>query len=308
MDQVGRELNAYEKRFIDFNVTGMGLEIAPYFNPFFSKEKHNVLYTDYISNEEIKSKASTNPSAINSTPPDIDFVWTPGVLLRQCAPAYIVFDYAVASHVMEHVPNPIRWLNEILQVLKIGGRLRLILPDRRESNDYFRAETTTAELLSWWVRDLSIPSPEQIADFMLFGMGDGIYDGFRDGVPVRPNKQYSVSDAISMMRHTVATGQYIDVHCSVWSRDGFIKTIAEVTSIGLLNIEIVPISDSPTEFTVDLIKLGDPALDVFEFSKNSRTEPTTAVSPPPDNSTTAAPHRSRFCSWLRSGVHRQPQP
>jgi len=38
------------------------------------------------------------------------------------------FDKVIASHVIEHLDDPIMFLKEVRRILKIGGRLTLILP------------------------------------------------------------------------------------------------------------------------------------------------------------------------------------
>ncbi len=52
------------------------------------------------------------------------------------------FDYVLSSHVLEHVPNTIRTLNEWLRVLKPGGVLFTILPHAERTVDRFREVTT----------------------------------------------------------------------------------------------------------------------------------------------------------------------
>src|SRR5437879_5294850 len=111
------------------NVAGHGIEIAPYFNPFLAKSEFNIVYTDYVSTEDLRNKAAGNPTAVNRAVPEIDFVWKPGKPLKQCIGTAEPFDYALASHVVEHVPNTIGWLNDIFSILKDGAVLALIIPN-----------------------------------------------------------------------------------------------------------------------------------------------------------------------------------
>lgn len=69
-----------------------------------------------------------------------------GSLVEQCrdlAP----FDYAVASHVFEHLPNPVGWLRDVAALLVPRGVIALAVPDRRFTFDFFRRETTAARIL-----------------------------------------------------------------------------------------------------------------------------------------------------------------
>jgi trans-aconitate methyltransferase len=92
--------------------------------------RHDVRYVDCIDNDTIIKKAAENPGSVGREIPRIDWVWTPGKRLRSCIPAHVAFDYCVATHVMEHVPDTIGWLNQIFEVMHDGAVLALALPDR----------------------------------------------------------------------------------------------------------------------------------------------------------------------------------
>jgi SAM-dependent methyltransferase len=52
-----------------------------------------------------------------------------------------VYDFLLASHVLEHVANPLRALEEWRRVLRPGGAMLVIVPDRRGTFDHRRAPT-----------------------------------------------------------------------------------------------------------------------------------------------------------------------
>ncbi|MCW2968114.1 MAG: Methyltransferase type 11 [Solirubrobacteraceae bacterium] len=56
-------------------------------------------------------------------------------------------DFVVASHVLEHIEDPIGALENMLRVLRPGGILFLILPDARETFDAARERTTVEHLV-----------------------------------------------------------------------------------------------------------------------------------------------------------------
>jgi ubiquinone/menaquinone biosynthesis C-methylase UbiE len=52
------------------------------------------------------------------------------------------YDFVVASHVLEHIANPLRALQEWKRVLKPGGALLALVPDRRHTFDHKRPFTS----------------------------------------------------------------------------------------------------------------------------------------------------------------------
>lgn len=57
------------------------------------------------------------------------------------------FDVVIASHVIEHLANPLKALVELQRVLRPGGRLVLIVPDRHHTFDSARVPTPFAHVL-----------------------------------------------------------------------------------------------------------------------------------------------------------------
>lgn len=58
------------------------------------------------------------------------------------------YDFVIASHCLEHVANPLKAVAEWIRVLKPGGALMIIVPDKRFVFDHKRSYTTFEHLLS----------------------------------------------------------------------------------------------------------------------------------------------------------------
>ena len=56
-------------------------------------------------------------------------------------------DFVVASHFLEHCRNPIGTLETFFRVLKLGGKLYLVVPDKRFTFDVNRPTTTLERIL-----------------------------------------------------------------------------------------------------------------------------------------------------------------
>ena len=75
-------------------------------------------------------------------------------------------DYVLASHVLEHVANPVRALAEWYRVVRPGGIIYLIVPDRRTTWEHARSLTTVDHMLDDYVRGTTAVDPTHIDEFV----------------------------------------------------------------------------------------------------------------------------------------------
>lgn len=73
-------------------------------------------------------------------------------------------DYVCASHVLEHLTNPIKAIREWSRILKPGGVLWLKVPDKRKTFDVSRERTKLSHLIEDFERDVPIDDPTHIED------------------------------------------------------------------------------------------------------------------------------------------------
>src|SRR4051794_10264652 len=125
-------------------------------------------------------------------------------------------DFVIASHVLEHLANPLAMLAEIYRVLRPGGVTLIFLPDRRRTFDARRAPTPLEHLVAENADGVTSVSDEHIEEF-LRGVGD-----WDDGwTPAERARQLEVHRRRS-----------IHVHC--WSQDEFLPVIEHtVTDMGM---------------------------------------------------------------------------
>jgi SAM-dependent methyltransferase len=76
-------------------------------------------------------------------------------------------DFVVASHVFEHVANPIGLLDEIHRVLPDGGLAVIVLPDRRTTFDAPRQPTPLADVIADFRRSTKEVDDVHMLDFLL---------------------------------------------------------------------------------------------------------------------------------------------
>lgn len=74
------------------------------------------------------------------------------------------FDYVCASHVLEHLTNPIKAIIEWSRILKPGGVLWLKVPDKRKTFDRMRKRTPLEHLIEDFARNVPADDPTHIED------------------------------------------------------------------------------------------------------------------------------------------------
>src|SRR5690606_34931736 len=103
--------------------TSRGLEIGALCNPLVLKSESDIHYVDYADRAFLQKVYAGNPLVDPERIVDVDFIWGERSLREITGERE--FDYIVASHVIEHVPDLITWVRELVSVLAPGGTIRL---------------------------------------------------------------------------------------------------------------------------------------------------------------------------------------
>ncbi|MBV8069772.1 MAG: class I SAM-dependent methyltransferase [Acidobacteriaceae bacterium] len=126
------------------------LEIGPSFSPVAPKaDGWNVRSIDHLTREGLVEKYTGHPGVDTSRIEEVDFVWKDGPL--SCAVPKSLhgsFDAVIASHVIEHSPDLIGFLESLATLLAPDGVVALAVPDKRYCFDYFKPLTMTGEVLT----------------------------------------------------------------------------------------------------------------------------------------------------------------
>ncbi|WP_190865368.1 methyltransferase domain-containing protein [Paenibacillus arenilitoris] len=236
----------------------VGLEIGPLSLPIVSKDEGNIYYADHTTTEELIKKYQDDPGVDVTNIPQIDFIWGEKTY-RKAIPSYLSFDYIVASHVIEHIPDVIGWLAELSEVLKDGGFVCLAIPDKRYTFDYFRKLTTTAELIDAYLNRLRRPGPRQIFDncsnVVKINTGDSWSPDFDAS---NAERYHSDESAMNLCIESIQNKKYVDVHCSVYTSHSFLELFNHLSRLHLVNFKIAKYYEPErlsNEFIVILQKL-----------------------------------------------------
>ena len=116
-------------------------------------------------------------------------------------------DYVLASHVLEHVANPVRALAEWYRVVRPGGFIYLIVPDRRATWEHARELTPVDHMIDDFVRGTTAVDATHIDEFVF----QADWSIFSPETPAEdvPAKQ---AELARTMHWAVEHGEEINIH------------------------------------------------------------------------------------------------
>ena len=122
-----------------------GIEFGPSYSPLFpKKEGFNCISVDHACKKELIEKYEKwgVPTELIE---EVDLIFD-GTPIDQIL-TNNSFDYIFASHVFEHLPDPISFLNSMGRLLKEKGVLLLAIPDKRFCFDLVKPLTSPGLLI-----------------------------------------------------------------------------------------------------------------------------------------------------------------
>lgn len=216
----------------------IGIEIGPLASPVVTREMGQICYVDHVTTEELRVKYSTYGNIEIDRIVDVDYVWGQKSLLeltQDRAP----FDYLIASHVIEHVPDLIGWLNEIRAILKSGGFLSLAIPDKRRCFDYNRPLTRTADVIEAHLLHRKQPSARQIFDHYASAVRFQGNIAWSESVKASNLEPcHSDAEALDITTAAFVENRYCDVHCWVFTPQSFFGLLLSLSKLDLINFDI----------------------------------------------------------------------
>lgn len=76
------------------------------------------------------------------------------------------YDFALSSHNLEHIANPLKALFELKRVIKKGGYIIIILPEKSKCFDHNRQYTTFDVLLDKYKRNVGEDNLDSLVDIL----------------------------------------------------------------------------------------------------------------------------------------------
>ncbi|CAA2160573.1 Ubiquinone biosynthesis O-methyltransferase [Methylobacterium brachiatum] len=237
-----------------------GLEIGALNNPIIPPGVGSMKYVDYTDTDGLRRQHENLPDRAAGIV-NVDYVWRGSGSLAEVIGEVDAFDYVIASHVIEHVPNTLGWLRGICSVMKPGGVFNLAIPDKRYTFDLKCPLSTLAELIEADMLNYQIPSVRQMFEhtFNIAKIEPGAI--WRDDVNVDELEKYNSKYAIYLAHEQAARianeGAYIDSHCWFYTPASFLELIegaALLERFDFLLTHIEPTLEGEFEFFVSLQK------------------------------------------------------
>jgi predicted SAM-dependent methyltransferase len=215
--------------------TQVGIEFGPLTSPIVTRDIGSVRYVDHATTEELRKKCASWGSIDLSRIVDVDYVWK-NENLKELTINEAPFDYVIASHVVEHVPDFVGWFKEIRSILKPGGILSLAVPDKRFTFDYLRQVSTLADVLDAYLLKSKKPSARQIFDYKSQFVNRNTV--FKWGLKEILIHEHTLDEAWQIAKNSVLNENYEDVHCWVFTEFSFIELLKSLVKLNLLDFKI----------------------------------------------------------------------
>jgi len=219
----------------DFS-SGRGLEVGPLDNATVPKHLAKVQYVDVFGRDRLMQHYESEPSRVVERIPEIDFTLArdDGSIqtLAEAAAPGAPYDWVMASHVIEHVPDLIGWLDQIAELVVDGGKLVLAVPDRRYCFDVHRPQTTVGQLLQAHDLGETAPSVRAVYDYFRAHAVVKTHEIWSGNPPGYDARRYSLEHTLAQVARARA-GEYVDAHVWTFTPQTLLEQVVELRTLGL---------------------------------------------------------------------------
>jgi predicted SAM-dependent methyltransferase len=215
---------------------GLGLEIGPSIDPAAPKaDGYNVHIVDHLSQEELVAKYEGHGVQVENIEP-VDFIWRGGSL-REAVDNGLRYDWIIASHVIEHLPDLIRFLRDCQDILKPGGVLSLAIPDKRFCFDLLRFPTSTGDLVQAFLEQRVRHTSGQIFDAFAFATKlDGALS-WREDSHGRLKWMHGDGFGGLALEKSLGSTEYVDLHGWVFTPNSFRLALHDLNLLGYVTLD-----------------------------------------------------------------------
>lgn len=209
------------------------IEIGPSYAPILPKsEGYRTLVVDHADADTLRSKYRSHGIDLSRIE-TVDAIDDGGEFL-ELDPSKKGFDFIVASHVFEHLADPIHFLQRCERALKPGGRIFLLVPDRRFTFDYLRPCSSLGQLLDAYLAGNRRHSAADLYDhFASNATRGGAHVWTQDW---EGDFAFAGAPMEGYLKATQVGGDYVDCHAWVFTPSSFRLIMADLRAIGLTRL------------------------------------------------------------------------
>lgn len=204
-----------------------------------------IKYADWFSQDYLREKSRKTPGRQAENVPVIDYVLSEGgyAQIKQ------KFEVIVSNHCVEHQPCLISHFINISEILEDGGVYIFTTPTKNKSFDFFRPETTIADLVTAFYEKRTRPTLQQVIETRCFSRKN-----YRNSLnPYLDNGGVSRSNIESAVNEYFSS-DYNDVHCWVYTMDSFRNLFSSIKNLGLLSAQSTMLTYSLNNQFVCVVK------------------------------------------------------
>ena len=252
-------LSREEKVFYSLNKQGRGLEIGASHAPLAPKSKYkNAQVLDHASAADLKEKYKNDATVRTENIEEVDYVWS-GEPYHELIGETHCFDWIIGSHLVEHVPDLVAFLQNCEKILKPDGLLSLAIPDKRYCFDYFRSLSNTSDVLDAFLTQRIKPTPGRVFECCSNITKRGTQTSWGQAPSADEFYSLCTRDEAVKAFESAKSGVYMDTHCWTFIPPSFALILSDLQFLGLLNLSIVAEFETEgNEFFVTLGKADAP--------------------------------------------------
>jgi hypothetical protein len=259
--------------------SGYGMEIGPSYNPIAPKrEGFTVDIIDHMSRQSLleKYRGFGVPDDRLALIEDVDYIWQ-GEEYGTLTGKTHHYDWIIASHVVEHMPDLIAFFQQCDHVMKGTGILSLVVPDMRYCFDHFRPLSSLSSVIDKHMSNDERHSPGTAAEFYLNAVSRGDKILWSKKSTDEFKLAHSLDDALKAMKQAQRGGAYEDYHSWCFVPHSFRLMIQDLHDLGLIpfqELEFFPTAGY--EFFISLSRAGNgidmPRLNALDIIKSESAE------------------------------------
>ncbi len=246
------------------------VEVGPSYNPLVPKrDGWNTFIIDHASREDLVAKYEIHAKAIDVIE-EVDFIWRGGSLADALPEDQRgTFDAFIASHVIEHTPDIVTFLQAARTVVRPDGLVILAVPDKRKCFDFYRQPSSTADAVVAFEErrdrhELRTHIEYSIRTVLKAGM-PAWFD-----TDTRPVEIIKGLDDLPITLSLRFNNDYVDAHNWIFVPSSFRLMMLELGQTGYIDLEVDELVERPdTEFLVRM-RPGFRKLDLPELQARRR--------------------------------------